>query len=81
MNSTLVLIAVILVLAIILAAVIPPLIMLLAGAVPLILAIMGIVSCVRTDKPRNTKILWIIIIVLAPIIGPILWFVWGKKNT
>ncbi|MBM3821318.1 MAG: PLDc_N domain-containing protein [Verrucomicrobia bacterium] len=51
------------------------------GLLPLVLAIAGLVSCWKSTQPSNTKILWSIIIVLAPILGPLLWFFWGKKNT
>lgn len=48
------------------------------GLVPLALAIAGLYSCLSSNKQTNTKILWVIIILLAPFFGPILWFVWGK---
>jgi hypothetical protein len=48
---------------------------------PLAFTVIGIVSCVNSTKPMNLKILWLIIIVLAPFLGPLLWFVWGKNNT
>jgi len=53
-----------------------------AGSIlPLVLTICGLVSCAQSAKPRNIKILWITIIVLAPVLGPLLWFLWGKSNT
>ena len=48
---------------------------------PLAFTIIGIVSCVNSRKSMNLKVLWLIIIVLAPFFGPLLWFVWGKNNT
>jgi hypothetical protein len=48
---------------------------------PLAFTIWGIVSCVNSRKSMNLKILWLIVIVLAPFFGPLLWFVWGKNNT
>lgn len=49
---------------------------------PTVLAAVGIYSCVTsTAQKTNVKLLWIIIIVLAPILGTLLWFLWGKKNT
>lgn len=48
---------------------------------PLALMIAGLVSCIRSSKQGNTKLLWIIIIILAPILGPLLWFFWGRKHT
>lgn len=51
------------------------------GLIPFALMVAGLVSCIRSSKARNLKILWILIIVLAPFLGPLLWFFWGKKNT
>lgn len=51
------------------------------GVVPFLLTAAGLISSIRSNKPANTKLLWIILIVVAPIIGPLLWFLWGKKNT
>ncbi len=49
--------------------------------IPVLLTLAGLVSCVRSNKPGNTKLLWIIVIILAPFVGPLLWFLWGKQNT
>jgi hypothetical protein len=54
---------------------------LLLPALSLLLCVAGIVSVVRAGKQGNTKLLWIIVIILAPILGPLLWFIWGKANT
>lgn len=54
---------------------------LVLALLPLAFTIAGIVSCVNSRKSMNLKILWLIIIVLAPFLGPLLWFVWGKNNT
>lgn len=51
------------------------------GVVPFLLTAAGLFSAIRSNKPVNTKLLWIILIVVAPVIGPLLWFLWGKKNT
>lgn len=61
-------------------------IMIAAGGVllailPLIFTIWGLASCLLSPKPAGTKTLWVIIIILAPLLGPLLWFVWGKRNT
>ena len=64
---------------------IAPLMFSVAGALlsilPVILIIAGLYSCVISLKPTNIKLLWILIIVLAPVLGPLLWFFWGKQNT
>lgn len=54
---------------------------LVASVVPLLFTIAGLVDCVRSGKPSNTILLWIVIIILAPLLGPLLWFAWGRKNT
>ena len=51
------------------------------AAVPIGLTIGGLVSCLTSGKPANITLLWVIIILIAPIIGPLLWFAWGRKNT
>lgn len=53
----------------------------LLALVPFLLTVAGLVSCVLSNKPTNIILLWIIVIVLAPMLGPLLWFFWGKKNT
>ncbi|HNQ88629.1 MAG TPA: PLD nuclease N-terminal domain-containing protein [Verrucomicrobiota bacterium] len=74
--------AAVLILAVVLfLAIVPGLLGVLAGAIPFLLAVAGLYSCLRSKKPRNVKVLWVIIIVLAPILGPLLWFLWGSANT
>jgi len=51
------------------------------AVLPIIFTIAGIVSCLQANKPTNTKLLWLIIIILAPFFGPLLWFLWGKENS
>ena len=52
-----------------------------ASAMPLVLMIFGIFDCIRSGKPGNTILLWVVIIILAPLLGPSLWFAWGRKHT
>jgi hypothetical protein len=54
---------------------------LLFALVPIVITVGGIVSCVASEKPANIMLLWIIIMILAPLLGPLLWFAWGRKNT
>lgn len=54
---------------------------LLLWLLPLIFTIAGLVSCLLSTKKTEIKILWVIIIVLAPILGPLLWFLWAKRYT
>jgi hypothetical protein len=52
----------------------------LLGLISLILTIVALVSCVQSAKPTNTKLLWIIIIIVAPLLGSLLWLLWGKDQ-
>jgi hypothetical protein len=49
------------------------------GLVILALDIWAIVTILQGRQPTNTKILWIILIVLLPVIGLIIWLVAGRK--
>jgi len=46
----------------------------------LILMVTAIVSCVRQEETNGPKWLWILIIIFINLIGPILYFVIGRKN-
>jgi len=54
---------------------------LLLALIPIAVTVIGILSCLSAGKPANITLLWIIIMVLAPFLGPLLWFAWGRKNT
>ena len=49
--------------------------------IPLAITIWALFSVVSAEKPGNITLLWIIIIILAPLLGPLLWFAWGRSNT
>lgn len=51
------------------------------GLIPLAITIWGLLSVLSAGKPANITLLWIIIIILAPLLGPLLWFAWGRWNT
>jgi hypothetical protein len=53
----------------------------LFALVPIVITICGLVSCIASGKPANIILLWIIIMILAPLLGPLLWFAWGRNNT
>ncbi len=46
-----------------------------------ILIIFALVSCIRQEKTNGPKWMWILIILLINTIGPILYFVIGRKQT
>jgi hypothetical protein len=52
----------------------------LLGIISLILTIVALVGCVQSAKPTNTKLLWIVIIIIAPLLGSLLWLLWGKDQ-
>ncbi len=49
------------------------------GLVIFILDIIAIVDCIKSSFPTNKKILWIILILLLPVVGLILYYLLGKK--
>ncbi|GLO64367.1 transcriptional regulator [Oceanobacillus sp. E9] len=46
----------------------------------LILMITALVSCMREEKTNGPKWLWILIILFISLIGPVLYFVVGRRN-
>lgn len=52
----------------------------LIGLVILILDIIAIVSIVGAPKGAGWKVLWILLVLLLPVIGMILYFLVGKPN-
>jgi hypothetical protein len=45
-----------------------------------ILLLVAIIDLVRNENPKGPKWLWLIIILFVNIIGPILYFVIGRRN-
>lgn len=52
----------------------------LIGLVVLVLDIIAIVDAVRSSMETAKKALWIILILVLPIVGMILYFLVGKKK-
>jgi len=52
----------------------------LFGLIVLILDIYAIVKTVQSSAETGGKVLWIVIILLLPILGVILWFLMGPKG-
>lgn len=52
----------------------------LIGLAILVADIVAIVDCVKSNKDSGKKILWVLIILLLPVVGMILYFVLGKKQ-
>ena len=45
-----------------------------------ILMIAALVSCMKQEETNGPKWLWVLIILFVNILGPILYFVIGRKN-
>jgi hypothetical protein len=45
----------------------------------LVIDIIVIIDIVKSNKDTEKKILWIIAVVFLPVLGPILYYVIGKK--
>lgn len=46
----------------------------------LILDIVAIVDIVKSSKDTGNKILWLLLVILLPLIGMVLYFLIGKKK-
>ena len=46
----------------------------------LVLDILAIVDCVKSNKTGGKKALWIILILVLPIVGLVLYYLVGKKQ-
>jgi len=52
----------------------------LLGLVHLVLVVAAIIDLVKSSVSNNKKILWALITIFVPLVGPILYFVIGKKK-
>jgi len=50
------------------------------GLVILVLDIFAIVDCIGRPMQTGMKVLWIVLIILLPVIGLILYFLLGRGN-
>lgn len=47
----------------------------------IVLAVTALVHILRHDKYRlGNRVLWIILVLVIQIIGPVMYFVWGKEE-
>ena len=51
----------------------------LLGLVILVLDIVAIMDCLKSNKDTGKKALWIILILILPVVGLILYYLVGKK--
>lgn len=52
----------------------------LFGLIILVLDIWAIVKTVQSGESTGTKVLWIVVILLLPLLGLILWLLFGREN-
>ena len=50
------------------------------GLAVLVLDIIAIVDCVKSAASTGKKLLWILVILILPVVGMILYFILGKKK-
>lgn len=50
------------------------------GLIILVLDIIAIVDIIKSSKDTGNKILWLLLVILLPVIGMILYFMIGKKK-
>lgn len=52
----------------------------LLGIIVLVLDIIAIVDAVKSSLETGKKVLWIILILVLPVLGMVLYFLLGKKK-
>jgi hypothetical protein len=52
----------------------------LFGLILLILDVFAIVKTIGSDASTGTKVLWVVVILLLPLLGLILWWLMGPKS-
>ena len=52
----------------------------LLGLIVLVLDIVAIIDIVKSAKSGGNKALWIVLILLLPVVGLILYYLMGKKQ-
>jgi hypothetical protein len=57
------------------------LILLLFMILPLVLFVIALIDLIKSEfKSPNDKLIWLIVVVFVPVIGPILYFAMGSGN-
>lgn len=52
--------------------------LLLLILIPTILWIWALVDCLKSEFTASNKIIWVIVIIFFPVVGPILYFIIGR---
>ena len=53
----------------------------LIGLIILVLDIIAVIDCVQSSKSGGKKALWIILILIFPLVGLVLYYLVGKKQS
>jgi len=48
--------------------------------IPLLLWIIALVDCLKSEFKGNDKVIWVIVILFFPVVGPILYFIIGRRQ-
>lgn len=48
--------------------------------IQLILVVTALISCAKAERTRGPKWMWVLIIIFVNIIGPVLFFIVGRRN-
>jgi len=48
------------------------------GIIWFILIVMALMDLFKSTLPTNTKLLWLIVILIAPVLGSLIYLLWGK---
>lgn len=46
----------------------------------IILVVYALLDLFKSSLPQNTKLLWLIVILLAPVFGSLIYLFWGKTQ-
>jgi hypothetical protein len=52
----------------------------LIGLIILVLDVWAIVSTIQSGASTGTKVLWVVLVLLLPLLGLLLWFLFGPKG-
>ena len=50
------------------------------GVIWLILFVVALMDLFKSSLPTNTKLLWLIVILIAPVLGSLIYLLWGKNQ-
>lgn len=53
----------------------------LGSLILLVLCLWAIISILGSSAPTGTKVLWVLLVILLPLIGFILWLLFGPRST